>query len=308
MADELHPGVRRVLDTHGDDLLSTLTDLSAPDFTSLMLAVAGVRAARRSPSDLLRQYAQDRFVAPAAADGAGLRRATDAVVDAATGAGFTEITPSPLVPLGLHSVLGGISQNRLVSTGRSTEVAGDPTNALALEAAVRRRAAPPTATVRLVAVQRVTRAQLAVGPTTFAHFTLAGLVTASRDRGNHDVEVEAMVEHVRLHAATVERLGFAAVRVRVSDLSGRRAQPLGRVLERLTTAGIDAEEWAGRDAGTGYYPGLCFKLHVRDPDGGETEVADGGPVDWTGQLLGNRKERLMISGMGLDRLALAAPG
>jgi hypothetical protein len=30
----------------------------------------------------------------------------------------------------------------------------------------------------------------------------------------------------------------------------------------------------------------------------------GGFVDWTAQLLGNRKERLLISGHGLDRLAI----
>jgi len=37
-------------------------------------------------------------------------------------------------------------------------------------------------------------------------------------------------------------------------------------------------------------------------------VADGGHVDWTQQLVASRKERLMISGLGLDRLALASRG
>ena len=31
----------------------------------------------------------------------------------------------------------------------------------------------------------------------------------------------------------------------------------------------------------------------------EIEIADGGFVDWTQQLLGNRKERLLISGFGM---------
>ena len=35
------------------------------------------------------------------------------------------------------------------------------------------------------------------------------------------------------------------------------------------------------------------------------EVADGGLVDWTQHLVGSRKERLMICGIGLDRVALA---
>jgi hypothetical protein len=33
------------------------------------------------------------------------------------------------------------------------------------------------------------------------------------------------------------------------------------------------------------------------------ELVDGGSTDWTQQLLGNRKERLLISGLGLERLA-----
>ena len=32
-------------------------------------------------------------------------------------------------------------------------------------------------------------------------------------------------------------------------------------------------------------------------------MADGGFVDWTAALLANRKERLLISGYGVDRLA-----
>jgi hypothetical protein len=38
--------------------------------------------------------------------------------------------------------------------------------------------------------------------------------------------------------------------------------------------------------------------------GDETvEVGDGGIVDWTQRLVGSRKERLMTSGLGIERLA-----
>jgi hypothetical protein len=33
------------------------------------------------------------------------------------------------------------------------------------------------------------------------------------------------------------------------------------------------------------------------------DVGDGGAVDWTQQLLTNRKERLVTSGLGLERMA-----
>jgi hypothetical protein len=37
-------------------------------------------------------------------------------------------------------------------------------------------------------------------------------------------------------------------------------------------------------------------------NGREFEIADGGLVDWTQQLLGNHKERMLISGFGLQLL------
>ncbi len=57
-----------------------------------------------------------------------------------------------------------------------------------------------------------------------------------------------------------------------------------------------------RRLGHGYYRDLCFTVnaHVR---GEPREVADGGFTDWTAQLTASGKERLLISGVGLDRLA-----
>ena len=46
---------------------------------------------------------------------------------------------------------------------------------------------------------------------------------------------------------------------------------------------------------------LLLKMIIEINDR-EIEIADGGFVDWTQQLLGNKKERLLISGFGLDLL------
>ena len=304
MADDPHPSVRRILEDHGAGLLDTLADdLSASDLASLLLAVADRRAGDRSAADVLAQYQRDRFVAPGSVSARALRQVASAATRVA--GSFEEIQLAPVVPLGLHSVLGGISQNRVVATARNTEVAADPTNGLALEAAVRRRNAPEE--VRLSAVQRVTRAQLAGGPQTFAHFTIFGMVTADRDDGDHRFERTAMLSHVTHHCALARELGFGRVRVDLSDLSGRQAQPLEWIRERLVENDVDAGLWPGREAGIGYYPSLCFKVYVTGHDGDEIDVADGGLTRWTQELLQNRKERLMISGVGLDRLAATSP-
>ena len=51
----------------------------------------------------------------------------------------------------------------------------------------------------------------------------------------------------------------------------------------------------------GYYEWVRFGIYVRDPQGVEHMLADGGFTNWTQQLLSDRRERLLISGIaGLD--------
>ena len=47
-----------------------------------------------------------------------------------------------------------------------------------------------------------------------------------------------------------------------------------------------------------YYSGATFGVSVD-----RIEVAEGGFVDWTATLLGDAKERLLISGVGVELLA-----
>lgn len=131
------------LEAGNADLAAQLGDhTSGSDLTSLLLDVADRQASRRSASDVLRQYERDRFTRPAAVAPATLL-STTATVAGSVGPNFDFVELAPLVPLGTHSVIAGVAQNRVVSTVRATEVAADPTNTLALEAAVRRHAQAP---------------------------------------------------------------------------------------------------------------------------------------------------------------------
>jgi hypothetical protein len=216
--------------------------------------------------------------------------------------------PAPLAPLGTHFTLGGVHQNNVVTTMRTGEVTADPTSSLALEAAVRRGdllAITPTSTeaVRLAAVDRVLRAQVFEGDRSFSHFSLFGLVTAGRDTGNHTFEATALTEQLSVLVDFVARVGGEGVTVRLSDLNGGYGDVVDLVAGDLRSRGAACERWPDRTSGVGYYPNVCFKLSVTI-DGEEIEVADGGTVEWTQLLLQNRKERLMISGLSLERLAL----
>jgi hypothetical protein len=62
-----------------------------------------------------------------------------------------------------------------------------------------------------------------------------------------------------------------------------------------------------RTSGRGYYLDLCFHIHATAPPDQRMELVDGGCVNWTQKFLSNAKERLVISGIGSERLC-AEPG
>jgi len=312
------PGVllRLLGQVGGAGLLDTLADgLSGADLTSLLLEAMRRRADRLSAPDVLRQYRTDRFVSPATTDPRDLRRVEDAMF-AALPDGFEVLTLAPVLPLGAHSAVAAVDPRNVIATIRRTEVAADPTNGLALEAAARRRRAldlePRSAEpVRLAASQRVTRAQQFEGPISFAHFQLLGAVTAGRDAGSHKFERRHLIEHLRFAVGGLRAAGpgVAEIRIAITRLDEAAAGILAAV--EAAFAGVDEVRVADapeRESGRAYYRCLCFKMHVRFGEPGRglsepVEIADGGFTDWTAKLLGNRKERLLISGHGLDRLA-----
>ena len=303
----------------GPAVVDRLVALSGSDFTTLMLEVARRRAARETPASVLRRYQSDRFTRPSAISWRALRRAEDALLGCLAD-DVELVTLAPLVPLATHSALDTVSQDKVVTAIRASEVAADPTNALALEAASR-RALGGDGFVRLAGVQRVVRAQRFPAGS-YPHFSLLGLVTAGRDTGSLRFEVAALGEHLRfaidgLRAAAEASPGTAAeaspgtvagasrVQVAVTPLSDAGLRIEAQVVSSLAGGGGAAEFVTddARQAGRGYYRDVCFKVNVYD-NGEFVEIGDGGFTDWTAKLTSNAKERLLISGYGLDRLAM----
>ncbi len=309
--DSDHPAMARLMrDPAIAEAVSVLTNrLSGADLTTVLLEVAARRAARRSPADVLRQYESDRFSQPSSLSAAVLSTVESLTLRVASSR-FETIELSPVVPLGTHSVVAGVSQNRVVSTMRGSEVAADPTNSLTLEAARRRRlhlAEDPrsSAPVHLAAVQRVVRAQMMSGPRTYPHFSLLGLVSAARDTGNKSFETESLVGHLETLATVCLQAGADHVSIALTDFSGVEGETVDAVIAQLTSRPLEVVVTTNstRAAGRGYYPSLCFGLQAHV--GNEViDVGDGGVVPWTQRLVGSAKERLMISGLGLDRLTL----
>jgi hypothetical protein len=303
-------------EAHVSQLLEVLASRLEPtDLQSLLLEVYRRRAAAVTPKRLLEQYEQNRFVSPSTADPRMLVE-VDRLAWSLLPDGYEPLELSPLCPLGTNSTIASVSQNKVVSTSRNTEVVADSTNVMALECATRRRRLRQLAgrrhePVRLAASQRLTRAQVFEGPRTWAHFRVLALCAAGRDEGSLKFETMQLVEQIAFHVRIMQDVGrlgrsLRDIRVEVTDLTdGRLTDTLDAQLLRPLSArfpDVACSFDPARTAGRGYYEDVCFKVSATEPSGDVLAMADGGSTNWTRRLLSDRKERLVISGISVERL------
>ncbi|MCC6363370.1 MAG: hypothetical protein IT165_07570 [Bryobacterales bacterium] len=315
--------------------------IPASDLHSLLLEVFQSRAAGsrlpvpRNASPLLRpsELSARRF---AEFDRAAFASAPE----------FEAIDLSPVTSFGVSHLLGGQSQNNILTAIRNAEVLGDSTIAMAIEAAGRRQALSDV--VRLCASHRVMRLQPVGFPGFTPHFRLFAMVTAGRDTGSSQFEAAELRVHIRAYLRLFDELNRCGFSIQ-SPLVEFADMPA--VEEQLVQSGVSREDiratirahWPGgterflsernikldggspwlealvlrlsqefpiarfrvnmaRLEGLGYYTNFTIRISPLAPDGNRYPVGDGGFTDWTARLMNNRKERLLISGVGSEFL------
>jgi hypothetical protein len=302
--------IESILQKSGDpDLLERLTRrLSAPALNTLLLEAFRQKTAALTPSDLLRAYAQNRFVQPAAVDALAFLEFTLEWLQAGRAAGFQPLELSPLSPLGACSVVAPVHQHKVLSALRGTEVTADATNILALESVLRRKTTGfPAETLGFCAAHRHVRAQTITVPGFTPHFAIFCLTSAGRDAGHFLFETEQIHRHLQFYwSFLTERMGIAPSAIRLTRTHSKDAHPefFPRVFESLCALEPDwpLVEYALYEQEQPYYKGIQFKIMLKGADGQEYDIADGGLTDWTQQLSGNRKERFLSSGIGMELL------
>jgi len=263
--------------------------LSASELQSVLLDVSRERAAKVTPARLLQRWRQDRFVRPSTSDPRQLAKTHQRLWEALPEQ-FAGVELSPVTPLGTCSAVATINQHQVLSTIRGTEVASDPTNELAIEAAVRRRAGQ--ARVDLAACQRVVRAQAVEGPGMFAHFQLFVLVSSARDSGSGRTEAELLIDHLRFwHDVLGDTADLAFTTFTQSAVRERIDDTVRPALK------IDFTEDTERTKSANYYSGTALRIGVDGAD-----LGDGGFTTWTADLLGDAKERCLTSCISTERL------
>ena len=303
-----HSALERIWSTAMQDPRRALEEtLSPTDLQTLLLGVARARAAQRRPADLLRRWREDRYVRPADVD----PRSVSKVV-----AQLWELLPaqvvglelSPVTPLGTCAAVAPVDQNRVLSATRGVEVVSDLTNALAIEAAWRRRDSDAS-DVHLAACHRVLRMQPFTRPNS-QHFELFGVVSSARDTGSGRTEARLLVEHIRFWATALPQIRPRArfeVQLTAYDSALMRERLADAVIPALADlpAQVTVTYDDSREHGRGYYTSAALRI-VGTTDGTQSELGDGGLTTWTGQLLADAKERCLVSCISTERLAALA--
>ena len=293
-------------------LASILADrLSATDLQSILLEVYRIRSSRMQPSAVLADYESNRFVRPSAVSPTCLLR-WEQIAFSHLPQEFQPVALSPVCPLGTNSVVAPVDQNWAVATARNTEVVSDSTNVLALECAVRRRELLLTdrkssKPVHLATSHRLLRAQHYDDPALVAHFSAFALCSAGRDQGNLTFELSALRLHILFYLWSLRAFLGPGVPLylSVADFNpSTRVELVEALLAaiRAESEDVDCVLDEHRTSGRGYYVDLCFHIHAAASSGRRLELVDGGCVNWTQALLSNAKERLVISGIGSERL------
>jgi len=276
--------------------------LPASRLWSLLLEVAEARAIGRRPAELVEQWDRDRFVQPAIVDQRSIVEVDGHLLGAAPA--FESIELSPVAPLGVCTIMGHASQNKVLSALRGTELVSDPTNVMALECARRLRRDPATV-VRLATSHRCVRAQpIPKGRGFTANFRIFCLVSAGLERQNHAFVVEAMAEHITIMLDALDRLeqhGFAFPERRITVLTREGRTALGDRIVALLGGAVVARAPLEHPY---YNKGLRFQIAARSSEGIEIPLIDGGAFDWVAKLTSNRRAVYVASGLGSQLVPL----
>lgn len=295
--------IGNVLEKAGNEnLIDELTGrLSQSEITTFLLALSKEITNKNTPGDILSRYESNRFVKPSGLNPIKVKQVELLMLEMAETSGFSPVLLSPASPLGSCSVIAKVDQNNVISATRGLELIADSTNMLAIYLAngIKNKTIDNTKNpVHLSATCRVTRGQMFKSNAFVPHFGLFTIVSSGKDTGSYGFEKDAIARHVGFYISYFgEKLGHK-LKVSLNIRNGYTDKMgfIDRIHCYLREQYPDIDFIVNREeTDNSYYQGVNFKISVND-----MEIVDGGFVDWTQKLLGNKKERLLISGAGVD--------
>lgn len=288
------------------DIVRVLSDeLSGSELNTILLDVFNKRVEQETPSSLLNKYEANKLVKPASLDVLEYKESELKTYKLIASRGFEPIELSPVAQLGTSSVVATVDQKKILTALRNTEVQADPTNAIALHyASLKKKGKLDCRIYNYSNISRVIRTQVFDNPNFTPHFIVLALISCGRDTGSFNFEKEELLKHLTTSYEICKSYGVEQIWYEIIPCKGYDSQ------SPLITESVSFVREKNRDLkisviepqhDNNYYYGFRIKQNI--VIGGNTiEIADGGLLNWTQQLLTNKKERMMSFGLGIQVL------
>ncbi len=289
------------------DIVNVLSDeVSGSELNTVLLDVFNKRVGQETPSSLLSKYEGNKLVKPALLeDVLDYKENEIRCYKLIAGRGFEPIELSPVAQLGTSSVVATVDQKKVLTALRNTEVQADPTNAIALHyASLKKKGELDNKTYNYSNISRVIRTQVFDNPNLTPHFSLLALISCGRDTGSFNFEKEELLKHLTTSYEICKSYGVEKIYYEIIPCKGYDSQSplITETVSYIREKNSNLEVLViAPEHDNNYYQGFRIKQQI--VIGGNTiEIADGGLLDWTQQLLTNKKERMMTFGLGIQVL------
>ncbi len=279
-------------------LLSVLNELSRTEFNSVLLELFKNHSDKMRPTDLVKQYKQNRFVLPSTVNVLAYKALELEWLQYADNQGFKPIILSPMTPLSTTASVAEIHQNNVISALRGTEVVSDATNVLAVKIAADFKKDQPNDVVKYATTHRHVRGQSFTNPAFTAHFGAFCLVSGGLDTGSYQFEIKQLFAHIQLQSKLLsEKLGSKNLLIKfyIRQENPSFLRLLQSELHALSSPFEIIKAYQKGD----YYKTVQFQIDLKYK-GRNFNLVDGGLVDWTQKMIPNKKHRLFISGCGIE--------
>jgi len=298
----------RILTQLGDHaLLDKLSALPKSDLYSILLRLFQIQANNTTPADVLKAFKANRFSVPSEADPVAFHLLEAELLSLAQDDGIKPVLLSPAAPFASCAAFGCVDQNNIVSAARGIEILSDPTNMLSVLIAAQRmqKEADNPYPLHYCTTARVLRAQLFPNVKgLYPHFGIFCIVSSGKDSGSYTCEKNLLAKHLsyykKLFSAKYATNLSVAVRKRggYHDTDGFFDSMAKLIADEYPGVPISLDV---DHADNNYYKGINFKIYM-ETGNEKIEIGDGGFVDWMQRMTNTKKERCLISGIGLERL------
>lgn len=293
------------------DIVRVLSEeLSGTELNSILLDVFNKRAQQETPSSLLNKYEANKLVKPARIDVLKYKENELNCYRIMADRGFKPLELSPVAQLGTSSVVATVDQKKVLTALRNTEAQADPTNAIALHyASLKKKGTIDNQTQHYGNISRVIRTQVFDNPNFTPHFSVLCLISCGKDTGSFNFEKEELLKHLTTSYDILHKnYGLEQIYFELIPCKGYDSQSplithaISYIRENSNHLKVTA---VLPDHENNYYYGFRIKTKVVI-DNNVIEIGDGGLLDWTQQLLTNKKERMLTTGIGFQILNILA--